>query len=132
MEPTVMTRFTVELPDEVAEGLALMAASRGRNPFEMAADILLTFMSQSATRDELDSMKRLSDEEVIEMADLRLDSEEDARLAELLELNGEGALTSEQEKELEQLMRIQNDALLRKSIGLAEAVRRKLREPMSP
>jgi hypothetical protein len=122
-----MTRLTVELPDDIAAGFALMAASRGRNTGEMAAEVLRSFLEGNLTPEERESVRRLSDDEVLAMADLRLTPGDDARLAELLDLNGEGALTSDQEKELDELMGAQNDALLRKSIGLAKAVRRKLR-----
>jgi len=127
-----MTQLTVDLPDDVAASLALMAASRGRNTLQLAADLIRSSVAENTVEKELQSLQGLSDEDVIAMADLRLTPDEDARLHELLELNGEDALSDQQRSELDDLMHVYDDAVLRKSMGLAEAVRRKLRAPLSP
>ena len=51
---------------------------------------------------------------------------------ELLDLNGEGRLTATQKRELVELMRIHDVRMLKKALGWAEAVRRKLRPRLSP
>lgn len=126
-----MTRLTVDLPDDLARSLTLLARSRGCREPEMAVELLRSSVVKREVEATLDAMKGLSDQEVIALADLRLAPKDDKRLSELLELNGEGALTNKQRRELDALMQIHNDALLRKSAGLAEAVRRGLRQPLS-
>jgi hypothetical protein len=127
-----MTRFTVELPDDLAQSVALMAASRGWDAPQMAAELIRSSLADREADAESETLKGLTDDEVLALADLRLTPKEDARLHELLELNGEGALTAKQRRELDALMRVYDDALLRKSMGLAEAVRRGLRQPLVP
>ena len=127
-----MTRLTVDLPDELAQSVALMAASRGWNAPQMAAELIRSSLASREADADLETLQGLTDEEVLELADLRLTPQDDARLHELLELNGEGALTAKQRRELDALMRIYDDALLRKSMGLAEAVRRGIRQPLLP
>jgi hypothetical protein len=57
--------------------------------------------------------------------------QQEARLHKLLDLNSEGNIEAKQRRELDALMEVYHDALLRKAMGLAEAVRRKLRPPIS-
>lgn len=127
-----MTRLTVDLPDDLANSVTLMAASRGWDAPQMAIELIRSSLSLREAEDDLAAMQTLSDNEVIAMADLRLSPADDARLSELLELNSEGEITSDQVGELDKLMVIHDDALLKKSLGWAEAVRRKLRQPISP
>jgi hypothetical protein len=126
-----MTRLTVDIPDDLANSIAMMAAVRGYETPQMAIELIRSSIVQSEVEKSLEEAKGLSDEDVIAMADLRLSPEENQRLSELLELNSEGAITAEQSAELDDLMQIHNDALLKKSLGWAEAVRRKLRAPIS-
>ena len=62
------------------------------------------------------------------LADLKLTPEEDRRLGELLELNSEGQLPEELRDELNALVQLDADGMLKKSLGWAEAVRRGLRK----
>jgi hypothetical protein len=127
-----MTRLTINLPDDLAKRITSMARSRGCKEPEIAVELLRSSIVSHDVSDDLEAVKDLSDDEVIAMADLRLTPEDDARLSELLDLNGEGALTAKQRRELDALMKIHNEALLRKAQGWAEAVRRGLRPPISP
>ncbi|HUE72306.1 MAG TPA: hypothetical protein VMP01_15585 [Pirellulaceae bacterium] len=58
--------------------------------------------------------------------------QEDERLAELLEANSEGRLTHAQRQELDALVRLNMEGMLKKSLGWAEAVRRGLRQAPAP
>jgi hypothetical protein len=127
-----MTRLTVDLPDDLAHSVALLAASRGWNAPQMAAELIRASLHQRDAETEPEGTCGLSDEEVVAMADLQLKPDEAARLQQLLDLNGEGGLTAEGQRELDELMQTYDDALLRKSCGLAEAVRRGLRQPIAP
>lgn len=126
-----MTRLTVELPDDLAESITLMAANRGYATPQMAVELMRASVSQREAAAERKALRSLADEEVLALADLTLPPKQDARLHELLDLNSEGRITARQRRELDALMEVYNDALLRKAMGWAEAVRRKLRPPIS-
>jgi hypothetical protein len=80
--------------------------------------------------DELRQLTVLSDDEVLAMADYRLSPEDDRLLSDLLELNGDGRLSVVQRVELDRLDRLVTEGVLLKARGWAEAVRRRLREPL--
>lgn len=126
-----MTRLTVELPDDLAESITLMAANRGYATPQMAMELMRASVSQREAKQERQELRSLADEDVLALADLRLAPQEDARLHKLLDLNSEGKINSKQRSELDALMEVYDDALLRKAMGWAEAVRRKLRSPIS-
>jgi hypothetical protein len=71
--------------------------------------------------------EQMSDDEALALADLRLADEEDASLSELLKLSGEGALDSDGQRELDEMMGFYERVLLRKSQALRVAVQRDLR-----
>ena len=75
-------------------------------------------------------VEELSDDEVLALAELRLTDEQDASLNELLERNREGTLNSDGQRELDEMMRLYEHGLLRKSQALKVAVQRGLREPL--
>jgi len=126
-----MTRLTVELPDDLAESITLMAANRGFGTPQMAVELMRASVSLREAKRERQALKSLSDEDVLALADLRLTPQQNARLHALLDLNGEGKIDAKQRRELDSLMEIYDDALLRKAMGWAEAVRRNLRQPIS-
>jgi hypothetical protein len=124
-----MTQVILNLPD----GLAQQAMSRAALTGGME-DYLAGLIARDVAGDpeqELRLMESLADEDVLALADLRLTPEEDRRLHELLELNSEGRLTAEDERELNELMKVHDEGMLKKAMGWAEAVRRKLRPPIS-
>jgi len=85
------------------------------------------FLSFTVT--ELD-MSVLSDEEVLALSHLDMDPEQNTRLEYLLSKGKVAGVTEAEEKELSELMQISCHGRLHKSQGLAESVRRGLREPL--
>jgi hypothetical protein len=73
-------------------------------------------------------IESMADDEVLALSDLQMDPDQDARLSELLEKQRERSLLSNEPQELESLMQIYREALLRKNAALVEAVKRGLRE----
>ena len=61
---------------------------------------------------------------------MRLTDEQDAGLSELLERNREGTLDADGQRELDEMMRLYEHGLLRKSQALKVAVQRGLRAPL--
>jgi hypothetical protein len=73
----------------------------------------------------------LSNEELLALTDLQMEPAEDSRLSELLDKQQSGTLTEAERPELQKLMQIYQEGLLRKATALQEAVRRGLMEPLS-
>lgn len=74
----------------------------------------------------------LSDEEVLRLSNLIMNDEQDERLGYLHSKRKAEGLSQPEETELSELMQIYYIGLLHKAQGLAEAVRRGLREPLHP
>lgn len=76
-------------------------------------------------------VKDLSDEEVLTLADTKMDKAQNERLGWLQSKGKEEGLTREEQYELLTLLQILQLGQLRKSEALAEAVKRGLREPIA-
>lgn len=126
-----MTQFTVNLPDRIARQVLRLAALQGQPASEYVAGIVEQELGEDTTEEDA-LLAALSNEDVLALADLRLSDDEDRRLHDLLEKNSDGTLTPGQRLELDELMQIYTDGTLKKAMGWAEAVRRKLREPIQP
>jgi DNA-binding transcriptional ArsR family regulator len=72
----------------------------------------------------------LSDAEVLALTELQLTDEQQATLSQLLAQNQEGTLAAEGQKQLDELMRLYEHGLLRKSQALRVAVQRELIAPL--
>lgn len=75
-------------------------------------------------------VKELSDDEVLALAELCLTDEQGTNLSELLGRNREGTLNTDSQRKLDEMMRLYEHGLLRKSQALKVAVQRGLREPL--
>ncbi|MEH1797108.1 hypothetical protein [Nostoc sp.] len=65
------------------------------------------------------------------LTELQMESEQDARLSELLDRQQAATLTEEERSELQTLIQVYQEELLRKATALSEAVKRGLIEPLS-
>lgn len=82
--------------------------------------------------DHYQPVSKLSDAEVLELSEMQMDAKRDRRFSRLLDKQQAGKLTNGEESELLALMQNYQDKLLRKAQALREAVRRGLREPLTP
>lgn len=76
-------------------------------------------------------VEKLSDSEVLALAELKMPDEQQKVLHKLLEKNGEGELTEDETKQLDAMMEVYEVATLRKSQALRVAVQRGLIESLS-
>ena len=67
---------------------------------------------------------------MLALAEITLEDAQQEQLSDLLARNREGVLDGESQLRLDELMRVYEHGLLRKSQALREAVRRGLREPL--
>jgi len=126
------TQITITLPDEVYQRAERFARLANRDLASVLADtIQLSIPAVSPETAALESVSALSDEQVIALTELQMEPDQDARLSDLLERQQSGLLTEEESQELQALMQIYQEGLLRKATALSEAVRRGLIEPLS-
>ena len=78
----------------------------------------------------LDPIAELADEDVLSLTELQLEPDQDRRLSALLDRQQAGRLTEAERPELQALMQVYQEGLLRKATALSEAVRRGLMAPL--
>jgi hypothetical protein len=125
-----MTQLTLNISDNAAQQAYALAALEGRDVSQYVATMVEEKLLADPERD-LKLLAAVSDEDILAMADLRMPSEESDRVSVLLDKNREGQLQAGEREELDELMRIYSEGTLKKAMGMAEAVRRKLREPLN-
>ena len=76
-------------------------------------------------------VEKLSDSEVLALAELKMPTEQQEILHDLLDKNGEGELTKEETEQLDAMMEIYEEATLRKAQAMRVAVERGLMKPLS-
>ena len=76
-------------------------------------------------------VEKLSDNEVLALAELQLSPAQQELMNDFQEKNGEGQLTNNEKIQFDALMEVYEDALLRKSQALRVAVERGLLPPLS-
>jgi predicted transcriptional regulator len=118
-------QITLNLPDEVYHQAELLAQQRQRSVSEILVETLEIFLLPTAK-----PVSALSDSEVIALTQLRLQPFQEQRLNELLDRQQSGTITSVEHEELQTLIHIYEDQLLRQAQSLNEAVRRGLLEPL--
>ena len=123
----------VDLPDEVYRRAENLARLSRREVGDVLADaITLSLSSLDGPGAEQRPMARLSDREVVELAELQLTPTQDRRLSKLLDRQQAQRITEKERTELQGLMQRYQQGLLRKAEALNEAVRRGLRAPLEP
>ncbi len=129
-----MAQLTLNLPDSLVEHVSYLGQATQRDAEAVLVDTLEMMWPAwkgLLGRDIFPPMKRLSDAEVLEMANLKMDPLQNERLGDLQARGKITELTAKEQFELLVLIHIYQIGLLRKSEGLAEAVRRGLRKPLS-
>ena len=122
---------TLTLPEDVLERAETVARKRGCPVPDILIESIEMALDPSAEAFSEDDSLQWTDEEVLAAADSFISGEYAERLEALLERQREQRLTAAEKAELTALMNMYHGAQLRKSRGMAEAVRRKLRPPLS-
>ena len=130
-----MTQITIDLPEALVQSAQYLGEATAQDLSDILADtlevILPVFNDLFQTRN-YKAIDYLSDPEVIEVADLKMDLVQNQRLGELQSKGKEIGLTQAESYELLILMSIYRIGQLRKSMALAEVVKRGLRESLLP
>jgi hypothetical protein len=123
------TEVTITLPDDVYRRAERFARLANRDLNSVIADTVgASLASINPHIDQLPTIDSLNDVEILALSRLEMEPNQDARLSELLEKQRERSLLSGEPQELEGLMQLYREALLRKTAALVEAVKRGLRE----
>ncbi|MFZ4662572.1 MAG: hypothetical protein ACOYNY_36525 [Caldilineaceae bacterium] len=126
-------KVTLDLPNGVVEHARLYSRAT-RGTFEDALSDSLEMlwpMLENTSVDKLyEDVSNLSDQEILELANLKMGLAQNERLGDLQSKGKAEGLTQTEQFELLGLMQIYRLGMLRKSQGLAEAVRRGLRKPL--
>jgi predicted transcriptional regulator len=126
------TQVTITLPDEIYQRAELFARLANRDVASVLADtIQLSIPLVRPNILDLEPISDLSDEQVFALTELQMEPDQDARLSELLDRQQAGLLAEDERLELQALMQIYQEGLLRKATALSEAVKRGLMEPLS-
>ena len=130
-----MTQITIDLPDNLVESAQRLGTATARNLSDILADtleiVLPVFNNLSGTSSQKE-ISHLLDTEVIELANLKMDAFQNQRLGDLQAKGKSTGLTEAEGYELFVLMSIYQIGQLKKSMALAEIVKRGLREPLLP
>ncbi len=117
--------ITLNLPENTYQNFLNLAKKTSR---QISDVILEKIQSDYWTNDQEfeQNISKLSDAEVLEIANLKLSKQQDKRLSQLLENQRETRITTSEKIELEGLMGLYRMGNLRKAQGCLEAVRRGL------
>lgn len=126
------TQITITLPDEIYQRAERFARLANRDIASILVDtIQLSIPPSGGDILDLEPISDLSDEQVLALTELQMEPDRDARLSELLDRQQAGLLVEDERLELQALMQIYQEGLLRKATALSEAVKRGLMEPLS-
>jgi hypothetical protein len=127
--------ITINLPETLAASVQRLGEATAREISDVLLDTLEIVLP---TLDNLSEMSinsniaDISDQEVLELANLKMDVVQNQRLGELQAKGKNTGLTAGERYELLILMSLYQMGQLRKSEGLAEAVKRGIKTPLSP
>lgn len=126
-------QISVALRDSLFRRAEILAERLGREVADVLADAIEASLDPLGLAETDDSVPTAwSDEQVLAAADAFLTPAEDQRLADLQDQQQAGRLSSAEAAELTGLMQTYQEGLLRKALGLREAVRRGLRQVPVP
>lgn len=126
------TQLTLSLPDEVLQRARQYAEYTKRDVKEIITTTLASTLPSLDTIEQLRTIAKLPDSEVLALTKSRMDKKADRRLSKLLDNQQAGKLNDLEQAELAALMRLYEMGLLRQSQALAEAVSRGLLPPLEP
>ncbi len=121
------TQVLVALPDNLYRSAERLAVNTRQSMSGILAEMLGEALS--VWEEPRAPLANLTDNEVLAICDLQMNTQQSERLSELLERQSESTLREDERPELWALMRVYERTLVRKSEGLVEAVKRGLRQP---
>jgi hypothetical protein len=127
--------ITINLPESLAASVERLGEATAREISDVLLDtleIVLPTLDNLLEMSIHSQIADVSDQEVLELANLKMDVFQNQRLGELQAKGKNTGLTAGERYELLILMSLYQMGQLRKSEGLAEAVKRGIKTPLSP
>ena len=127
--------ITINLPESLAASVQRLGEATAREISDVLLDtleIVLPILDHLSEMSINSNIADISDEEVLELANLKMDVFQNQRLGELQAKGKNTGLTAGERYELLILMSLYQIGQLRKSEGLAEAVKRGIKTSLSP
>lgn len=112
-------QITIEVSEQVWRRAIVLAKQKSRKPEDVLEEWLEETVAETRVED-------LTDEEILALTENRFDDERQRKFSRLLERNREGILENSEKRELDEMMQIYENGLLRKSKALRVAVERGL------
>lgn len=127
------SEITLTLPEHLIKSAQRMGTITHRDTAEVLSDSLeMMWLTLEGIPDATQPpVANLPDQEVLELADMKMERTQNERLHYLQEKGKESNLTDAERFELLTLLHIYQIGQLRKSEALVEAARRGLRSPLS-
>ena len=125
------TPVTLNLPSDVVQDVALAASQSHREVDDVMVRSLRAGLRSLVVAEQFGDFSAMSDAEVLQLTDSQMPAEQSARMSDLLSGQREGSIDRLERAELAMLMQFYQTGQLLKAGALAEAVRRKLREPLA-
>lgn len=117
-----------EVTLQVSDSVWLYAKTVAKKSKRRIEEVLADWLEKVSNEIEIE---KLSDAEVIALAELKMPPKQQKILHKLLEKNGEGELTNTEKIQLDSMMEDYEIALLRKAQAMRVAVERGLMKPLS-
>jgi hypothetical protein len=133
-EDDMTVEMTLNLPESLVENARRFGGATRQNVETVLTDTLemmLPMIEDSPDEILYPPVSTLSDLEVLQLADGKMDLAQNQRLGELQAKGKASGLSVAERQELVALMRIYQIGLLRKSEAMVEAVQRGLRQPLA-
>jgi hypothetical protein len=127
--------IVINLPESLAASVQRLGEATAREISDVLLDtleIVLPTLDNLLEMSIHSQIADVSDQEVLELANLKMDVVQNQRLGELQAKGKNTGLTAGERYELLILMSLYQMGQLRKSEGLAEAVKRGIKTPLSP
>lgn len=116
-------QVTIQVSEQVVRQAATVASQTQRRIEEVLAEWLESVVNELP-------VEALSDGDVLGLTELQLSDDQQTALSELLDRNRENSLDEKDRRHLDELMRVYEHGLLRKSQAFRVAVQRGLLEPL--
>jgi hypothetical protein len=124
------TQITVTVPDNLYRHIQRLAQTSGRSMAEVMNSMMSVSLFPLSSPVTAMPLEKLSDEDVLELADSRMSAAQNERMSELLDKQQSGELEGPEKDELAVLVYVYEQGTLLKAKAIHEAVRRGLREPI--
>ena len=124
MTKVMNQQVTIEVSEQVWRRANVLAQQNQRK----LENVLEKWLEETVAETQIED---LTDEEILALTENKFDDEQQNNFSLLLERSREGTLNDEGKRELDEMMRIYENGLLRKSKALRVAVERGLIAPLA-